>query len=270
MRESNRSESPSTTELVDAYRREHPRRRRKTRDPERSIRHSMARALRSLEADKKVMRYDVYGVTYWSLPIQRGKPKYSPERMATAYHEAGHAVIGLAKQLPITIATIHARGRLSGYVTGLTDRIAVGVVEKYDPRTGQYAVLGGSRAHDAFGHPIRERVVGEAEHHGEVCMCIAGGMAQMIHESGNPMKWRDHASPADVAIARNHRRKLGDKAKSWEAYEQETLTMLRTPLVWKMVEAVATALLKREILSGYDLDLICRTVVRRQHLKNVA
>lgn len=261
-------EPPSTAELVGEYANEH-RWRRKTQDALRSIRHSMLRALRSLEADKKVARFDLYGVTYWTLAGRRGRPKHDPRRVATAYHEAGHAVIGLAKQLPITIATIHAKGRRYGYVTGLTDRLPVGEVTRLPPgqKWGLHETVNKKTAHlDAFGNPIRKRVIGEVEHHSEVIMCIAGPMAHMIHQGNDPMKWRDRASSSDMWIARHHRRRLGHKAKSWEEYEQETLALLRK--LWRMVEAVAARLLKDEVLSGYDLDLICRGVVRRQHLKD--
>src|SRR5205814_1712979 len=83
--------------------------------------------------------------------------------------------------------------------------------------------------------------------------------------------WRPNASgtPGDMGNMRYSRRNLGDKAKSWPEYEREALALVRAQ--WHMIEAVAAALLKNDLLSGFDLDNILRRtarhVVYRQHLK---
>lgn len=94
-------------------------------------------------------------------------------------------------------------------------------------------------------------------------MCIAGPMAhtKFLAETD----WRQHASPSDMRIARRHRGKLGDAAKSWEQYEKETAALVNKH--WPMIEAVAARLMKVDFLSAYDIDSICQRVVRRQHLK---
>jgi hypothetical protein len=100
-------------------------------------------------------------------------------------------------------------------------------------------------------------------HHGEVMMCIAGGMAHAKHlDDGTD--WRKHASSADVSIARRHRGKLGDAAKSWGQYEEDTAALVNK--YWAMIEAVAARLMKVDVMDANDIDSICRRVVRQQHL----
>ena len=96
-------------------------------------------------------------------------------------------------------------------------------------------------------------------------MGIAGGMTEAIHRGDDPTTWKDHASSSDMHNARYEMRMLGDKAKPWEEYAQETLALIREH--WPKIEAVANGLLKHEILSSYDMDLISRNVVLRHHLK---
>jgi hypothetical protein len=67
-----------------------------------------------------------------------------------------------------------------------------------------------------------------------------------------------------MAIARDHRRELGGAAKPWEQYAKETAALVEK--YWPMIEAVAARLMKVDFLSGWQIDDICRRVVRRQHL----
>ena len=117
---------------------------------------------------------------------------------------------------------------------------------------------------DPFGNPVRKRVWTPAEHAAKIIGSIAGPMAE-AELRGDYTGWREYASPSDMRNARYHWGKLGDAAKSWEEYEQEALRLVRKH--WAMIEAVAARLLKVNTLSGYDIDAICRRVVRRQHLK---
>lgn len=240
-----------------------PRGKRKPKDRSRSARNSLARALRHLEATGEIRRDSIDRQWY---PTEEPGP--DPELKATAYHETGHAVIGLAKQRPVGFATITPKGRAAGYVTGVTDRPnAIGEIYTLDRRTRKYIRIKIDSAHlDPFGNPVRPRVRTAAEHTAEILMSIAGPMAQAELIDRDGTQWRQYASSPDMSIARHHRRELGDAAKSWEHYEQETLTLVRK--FWPMIEAVAARLLKEKFLSGYDIDNICRRVVRRQHLKS--
>lgn len=237
---------------------------------ERSVRNSLARALRQLEAAGTIRRDNID--QQWSLTE---KPGPDPERITTSYHEAGHAVIGLQRDLPIGFAVMGAPGdKKAGYVTGISDRLEIGLIHKRvrhiikgfeHIRAYNYKPVANLRGIDAFGNKIVKRKVGEAEHHGEVIMCIAGGMAEAIHKGEDPSTWRKFASSSDMRIAGFHRVALGAKAKSYEAYAAETLILIRK--FWSMIEAVAAELEKKNFLSKYDIEVICRRVVTRQHLK---
>jgi hypothetical protein len=247
--------------------------------PSRSLRMSMGRALRNLEAAGEIKR-DERGNWYpakdWS-----ARDEAKSEDARRAYHEAGHAVIARSKQLPVGFATIKQKGRMGGYVTGIHDRPnAVGLITKRVVKQGRYKSQGKIHTYnymdyedvadlhnvDAFGNPLpTRRMVTTTEHEAEILMCIAGGMAEAEHKGDDPMTWRKRASSADMSIARHHRELIGNKARPWEEYERETLALIREH--WSMIEAVAAELLKHETLSGFDIDDVCCKVVRRQHLK---
>jgi hypothetical protein len=233
----------------------------------RSVRNSMARALRGLEKLGKVRRDDI-GV--WR------STEVDEERRDTAYHEAGHAVIGMAVGLPIAYACIEpdslgARGRVGNarpaQPVGLVYKI-VRKTTRRGKRTYEYRDLvdvADLSDVDAFGNPYRKHELTPEQHHGEVIMCIAGGMVEAKHQGDGCEQWRKHASSGDMSIARRHRSKLGDKAKSWDQYEQDTAALINKH--WPKVEAVAARLMKVDFVGVDEIDGICRRVVRRQHLK---
>jgi ATP-dependent Zn protease len=227
----------------------------------------MTRALRGLAKLGKVQRDE--GGIWRSLKAIEGdrlaKDAAEKRLRETAYHEAGHAVMGLAGQLSIGMATIVPNGNLLGHVVGVSENNSIGHVFKLGKRSYKKVTTDAEASLDPFGNPVRKREPSAEEHHSEVVMCIAGPMAH-AELQGDCTKWSEHASNSDMSIARRHRRELGDAAKSWEEYEQETLRLVRK--YWAMIEAVAAKLLKVNTLSGNDVGDICRRVVRRQHLKS--
>ena len=237
------------------------------KDHARAVRHSMTRALRRLEKLGKIRRDGDVWRSIEAIETDRVTEAALKKKLQeTAYHEAGHAVIGLAGQLPIGLATIVPKASSLGHVTGLAESTEpVGPVFRRGSRSWKQANTDEEASLDPFGNPVRRRVRTAAEHAAEVVMCIAGPMAQ-AEMQGDYTRWRDHASNSDMEIARRHRRELSDEAKSWEEYEQEALRLVRK--YWAMIEAVAARLLKVNTLSGYDIEAICRRVVRRQHLKS--
>jgi hypothetical protein len=228
----------------------------------RSVRHSMLRALHTLESAGKVAHNEDGN---WQ-PVGEwwGRDEKENLRTETAYHESGHAVIGLAVQLPVSFARIKADVQ-SGYVAEASTPSPVGYVyKKYGQRT-KLDTKSEVTALDAFGNPPRKREVTPEEHHAEVVMCIAGPMAEAKY-LGDITGWREHASSADMSIARRHRAKLGDAAKSWDQYKQDTAALIDKH--WPMVEAVAARLMKVDLLDAREIDSICQRVVRRQHLRS--
>jgi hypothetical protein len=232
-------------------------------DRARSVRNSMTRALRGLEKLGKVKRGEdglwlstetiVVANAYW--------------RKATAYHEAGHAVIGLAVGLPVAFACITQDDRRrSGYVSKFRPPSSVGYLYKMSGKGKRLDTRSKAAALDAFGNPVRKHEPTSEEHHGEVLMCIAGGMAE-AKLLGEPSEdWRRLASSLDKSIASGHRGRLGGAAKSWEEYENDTAALVNEH--WAKIGAVAARLMEVDVVGASEIDRICQRVVRRQHLKS--
>ncbi len=233
----------------------------KTKRKRRSIASSVARAMRGLvKAD--LVRTNSDGAFY---PVDWPRRKQMEEWTdRTAYHEAGHAVVGLAYQLPVTAAIAKPDGG-GGSVYHRHSAQEVGKMHRWNRRKWDFDLIYDASGVDAFGNPVEKVEMTEAQRHGDVVMCIAGGMAEIIGFGGEPSEWKKKASSADIDIARHQRRKLGDKAKSWEQYEVACLAKLQQ--FWPMVEAVAERLKKDQMLPVNEIESICRRVARRQHLK---
>jgi hypothetical protein len=226
----------------------------------RSVRHSMLRALHKLESAGKVTHNE--DGTWQPAGEWWARDEKEHARAKIAYHEAGHAVIGLAVQLPVSLARIKPDG--SGYVATASTPSPVGYVYKKHGQRTKLDTKSKVTVLDAFGNPPRKREVTPEEHHAEVVMCIAGPMAH-AKLLGDITDWREHASNGDMSIARYRRGKLGDAAKSWDRYAQDTAALINKH--WPMVEAVAARLIKVAFLDAGEIDSICRRVVRRQHLR---
>jgi Peptidase family M41 len=226
----------------------------------RSVRMSMGRALRQLEAAGQIKR-DGDGNWYPSKDWV-ARDSAERERASTAYHEAGHAVIGLALKMPIAFVTIKPRATYLGHVSQSPIHHSVG--EVYARGSYRKPIADASKQ-DAFGNPVSEHTT---DWHADVVMSIAGGMAQ-AEFSKDGSAWRELASSSDKRSVAFARRKLGDKARSIEEYEAECDKLIKQH--WPLIEAVAEKLLKEETLSGVDVYGICwrvaQNVVRRQHLK---
>jgi Peptidase family M41 len=225
----------------------------------RSVRMSVGRSLRQLEAAGQIKR-DEEGNWYPSTDWM-ARDNAERERASTAYHEAGHAVIGLALKMPIAFVTIKPRATYLGHVSQTPIHHSVG---KVYARGSYRKPIADVSKQDAFGNPVSERA---DDWHAEAVMSIAGGMAQTeFLKEGRT--WRELASSSDKRSVAFARRKLGNKAHNIEEYEAECEKLIKQH--WPLIEAVAEKLLKEETLSGVDVYGICwrvaRNVVRRQHL----
>src|SRR5262249_23016922 len=94
------------------------------------------------------------------------------ERSATAYHEAGHAVIGLALKVPIAFVTIKPRGHNLGHFSQPPVHHSIG--EVYARGSYRKPIADMSKK-DAFGNPVPERNV---DWHSDIVVSIAGGMVE--------------------------------------------------------------------------------------------
>jgi len=229
----------------------------------RSIRMSMGRALRQLEAAGQIKRNeagDWYPSKEWA-----ARDNAKRERSSTAYHEAGHAVVGLALKMPIAFVTIKPKKTGSlGHISQAPVRHSVGEVYA---RGSYRKPIADASEQDAFGNPVSDDD-NTRDWHAETVMSMAGGVAEA--EFSKEGDWRKLWSPSDKRRISWARGKLGDKARSTEEYEAECAKLIKQH--WPLIEAVAAKLLKEETLSGNDVYAICwrtaRNVIRRQHLKN--
>jgi hypothetical protein len=227
----------------------------------RSVRMSMGRALRQLEAAGQIKR-DEEGYWYPSTDWV-ARDSAERERARTAYHEAGHAVIGLALKLPVAFVTIKPSARVLGHVSRAPIHHSLG--EVYARGSNGKPIADASKR-DAFGNPVSPIA---RDWHAEAVTDIAGGMAE-AEFMNDGRSWRELEGTGgdrrNLALAR---RKLGDRARSVEEYEAECEKPIKQH--WSLIEAVAAKLLKEETLSGSDVYGICwraaRNVVRQQHLK---
>lgn len=181
------------------------------------------------------------------------------KRKLTAYHEAGHAVIGLAVQLPIAYACSVPSGRKSVGHVDTEHRSTWSLGPGWSFKT---TVPAKARGLDAFGNVPRKIKRTPAEHRAEILMCFAGGMAE-ARLLGDAPSWREKASSADLQIARFHRGELRNQAAPWDQYERETAALVAR--YWPMIEAVASRLMQVEWISGREVDDICGRVARRQY-----
>jgi hypothetical protein len=217
--------------------------------------------LRVWELEKKLRNLAV-GERKRKFHTDAGKRKF------TAYHEAGHAVVGLAVQLPVAYACSVPNGRANvGHVAmehRSTWRVGAGyrlIGDRYE-RT----VRGKAADLDAFGNVPRKIEHTAGEHRAEIIMCMAGPMAE-ARVLGDGTKWRDKASNSDMRIMRFHRGGLGEQAKPWGQYEQEAAALVDKH--WPMIEAVASRLMKADWINGLEVDDICGRVARLQHAKKL-
>jgi hypothetical protein len=236
----------------------------RTAQRRRSIRMSVGRAIRQLEAAGQIKR-DKAGNWYppkdWT-----ARDSAERERSRVAYHEAGHAVVGLALKMPIAFVTIKPRAMNLGHVSQAPIHHSVG---KVYARGSYRKPIADASKQDAFGNSVSERT---HDWHADAVMSIAGGMAEAEFLKDGRI-WRElegtRTDRRGVAFAR---RKLGDRARSIEEYEAQCEKLIKQH--WPLIEAVAMKLLKEETLSGIDSYNICwritRNVVRQQHLKMAA
>jgi hypothetical protein len=219
----------------------------------------MDRALRKLKAAGHIKRDGCgnwYPAKNWT-----ARDAAARERSRTAYHEAGHAVIGLALKLPVAFATIKPRASSAGHVSYAPFHHGVGAVYA----RGTYKQLADLSKVDAFGNSVTRP---KLDRHADIVMSIAGGIAEAEHMKDGST-WREHVSSGDMKCISYARGKLGERARPIEEYAAECSNLVKQH--WSKIEAVAAKLLKEETLSGSDLYHICwrdtRNVVRRQHLK---
>jgi hypothetical protein len=229
----------------------------------RAVRMSVGRALRQLEAAGQIKR-DKAGNWHPAMDWE-GRDAAKRERAAVAYHEAGHAVISLAKGVPVELATIMAKGTYAGMVKHPHKPRALGLVNSHRRvrRGGGYGYKFIEHATfdntDAFGNPVSPSPT-ERNHHAHIVISIAGGMAEVSYLKGE-CKWNELPGvSSDLSDAKDDRRKLGENARKPKEYEAECKALVTKH--WSMIEAVANRLLKEETIGGNEIYELCERIAR--------
>ena len=241
----------------------------------RSLRNSLARAIRGLAKAGKIQQTPAG--EWWIPGAAKELEKDRREALSsTAYHEAGHAVVSLAKGIPVELATIKPKGRYGGFVSHPRRPRELGLVYShrrvrrgrgYSYKFIEHAKLADV---DAFGNPVSPSPTGR-DYHADIVICIAGGMAETEYRKGKDVrKWNElEGTHVDQSHIKDYRRKLGDNARKLEEYETECKALVTKH--WPMIVAVANRLLNEETVGGSEILELCeriaRNVVRRQHLK---
>lgn len=186
--------------------------------PDRSMRSSLGRALRKLADEGLIKRttidVDMVRVPAWCLT------NADKQRRELAFHEAGHAVIGMA---------------LHGY-----DGIEAATIK---PRR----VLG-----RVTPNPTRRW-----NHANEILTVLAGPIAQFTF-SKQPFDWEHYMVSGDRRDLKRHRRRLALDGIAYDEahYDREARSLVKQ--WWPQIEAVAKARLKYETLDRAQLRALCR------------
>jgi hypothetical protein len=158
--------------------------------------------------------------------------------MATAHHEAGHAITARELFLGVTSVSIEPTGDTLGQMSTTEGG------EPFSPTPFS--------AFDDRGALAEKQLTG----------LMAGPIAEALY-SASPVTTRErdrHWSFDDLRKAEEVCGRLTQSPEAQRAYYDwlfyRTRDFLRTPLVWSSVQAVAAALLERGRLTGKEMDAV--------------
>ena len=167
--------------------------------------------------------------------------KHSKQLIATAYHEAGHAVAAHFLKIPITKVTIEPDDDSLGHVR-----------RKNLPRPVYEALRSGG---------LTLHMIDKIERN--IIMPLAGGAAERRHRgrSNYVGSWQDRDRVVDFVD------RLSASGEEASAYYRLQLVRARGLIEskWYAVEAVAQALLAATTLTGEDVKRIVHEAMRQQH-----
>jgi hypothetical protein len=155
-----------------------------------------------------------------------------PDRLATAYHEAGHAVIAYELGIPLQSVTI------------VPSEDAHGVVRHQDPLRGVRLDIDGSD---------RARLRTERA----IMICFAGPLAQQRHRANS---WRGYHGQSDFDLAADLAIRIcgsGEEATAFLKWLQ-LKTKHKVRRSWLKIDQLAQVLLKQGTVTGRKV----RTVLR--------
>lgn len=183
---------------------------------------------------------------------------------ATAYHEAGHAVVGqhLGFGAPKSLTIVPTDDRLGATEWSrrrLPKNFGAGGLLSPDQRDrverDAVTLLAGPLAEEKFtGNP---NPVGAGIHELDAPVICTDG-AEATHS---------FSEDGDLGKVQRRLEHLNDSMEATAAHlawlEQRTRDVLDNPVVWQQVEAVAEALLERGTLNAADVKAVCAEAVTR-------
>jgi hypothetical protein len=198
--------------------------------PSRALRSSLNRALRNLRKQGQIIRFERDGLVGFSICETPG------ERLRTAYHEAGHAIVGRLAGLNVVSATIKPKSNTAGHVMfekHAENPVVDGVVDL----AGKYAeelLLNGDPRHP-WQVPVGHRKRGASSDHKNV-------RDRIIRHVGRPLG--DGRYLVRKSDARAFRRKLESEAKTLVLEYRDAISR------------VAEALIVHETLTSAEIDAL--------------
>ena len=194
--------------------------------PSRSLRSSLNRALRNLQASGRIVRLNRDGIDGWSLCDSAG------DRLRTGYHEAAHAVVAVMLGVGVKHATIKPGPDTAGHV--LHDPVQydwlAGIIS-FAGKYGESLLLADDPRHP-WHVSVRVRNHGASADHKNVRRSV-------IRHIGHPTG--DGRYDFDRREYRAHRRRLEKEAKQLVLEYRDA------------IKRVAEALIDRETLTGAEI-----------------
>ncbi len=196
---------------------------------------------------------------------------------ATAYHEAGHAVVAWLCDHSLGEVTIRpdrvkgTLGNIQHSEIGLNDLFDLGELCPVEDAPGGYAVRTGEQSgrhltsDEQHWLELHDRLSGQDLDDQHVMIAAAGEVAERrySHETVEPEQFRDDWKRVFQSLERLTGKYGLPQGKVRSKLSAQTMSLLDDPLVWRMVGSVADALLAHETLTMTEVRRAIREAVGR-------
>ena len=203
--------------------------------------------------------------------------KITKALQSIAYHEAGHAVVAwlCGHSLgEVTIRPDTAKGTLGNIQhdeQGSNDLFEPFELEPYADAPGGWVVRTGDTTtrhltdDERHGLELSERLSGQDLDEQHVMIAAAGEAAErkFSPETVEPEQSQDDWKSVFQSLERLTVKRQLSQGKVRSKLTAQTVSLLDDPLVWRMVEAVADALLAKQTLSADEVRRAIREAVAR-------
>lgn len=194
---------------------------------------------------------------------------------STAYHEAGHAVVAWLCDHDlgeVTICPDRHRGTLGNVQhneEGSNELFEIDEIEPYADAPGGFVVRTGDQAgrhltaDERHWFELRERLSGQDIDEQHVMIAAAGEAAERRYspESVEPEQSQDDWKSVFQSLERLTEKRGTLMEETRAKMIARATSLLDDPLVWRMVEAIANALLAKETLTPKEVRPEIRAVV---------